>query len=104
MARIGSDWLALANWRICVITKKKLTPDWHQIGMDWDRIGTDWIGLAMIGKLENIGETENLPPIGTGLAQDWRRLALNWLRIGIGLAWIGLGLAPDWHGLARIGS
>ena len=69
--------------------------------MDWDRIGTDWIGLAMIGKLENIGETENLPPIGTGLAQDWRRLALNWLRIGIGLAWIGLGLAPDWHGLAH---
>ena len=83
---------------------KKLTPDWHQIGMDWDRIGTDWIGLAMIGKLENIGETENLPPIGTGLAQDWRRLALNWLRIGIELVWIGLGLAPDWHGLARIGS
>ena len=55
----------------------------------------------MIGKLENIGETENLPPIGTDLAQDWRRLALNWLRIGIELSWIGLGLAPDWHGLAH---
>ena len=76
--------------------------------MDWDRIGTDWIGLAMIGELENIGETENLPPIGTGLAQDWRRLALNWLRIGIGLAsdWHGLAwdwhlIGTDWHGLAH---
>ena len=68
---------------------KKLTPDWHQIGMDWDRIGTDWIGLAMIGKLENIGEGENWPPIGSGLvpiglelAQDWHRICMDWLGIG----------------------
>ena len=81
MARIGK----LAN--LC--RNKKLTPHWHQIGMDWDRIGTDWIGLAMIGKLENIGETENLPPIGTGLAsiglelaQDWHRIGMDWLGIG----------------------
>ena len=61
---------------------KKLTPDWHQIGMDWhrlDRIGYDW----QIGKY-------------------WRngKFAPDWHRIGSGLASIGLELAQDWH---RIG-
>ena len=87
--------------------------------MDWDRIGTDWIGLAMIGKLENIGtglawigmDWHGLARIGTdwhGLARigklaefaSERKIYPDWHRIGSGLASIGLELAQDWH---RIG-
>ena len=84
LARIGSDWLGLANWRICVVTK-----NWRPIGIElaWigtglAQIGSDWLGLAN-WKILAKGK------IGPRLAQDWCRLASNWLRIGIGFAWIG---------------
>ena len=84
LARIGSDWLGLANWRICVVQKidARLASDWHGLGPDWHRldpIGYDW----QIGKY-------------------WRngKFAPDWHRIGSGLASIGLELAQDWH---RIG-